>query len=85
MTITYSERFRDGRYEYRHVTLPATLAAGIEDTSSPLLEHEWRSLGVQQSHGWKHAFFFKNDPRILVFRRPLPSDAAARSARRGEH
>ena len=34
-------------------------------------EHEWRSLGVQQSRGWVHYGYYKPEPNILLFRRPV--------------
>ena len=36
-----------------------------------LAEHEWRSIGVQQSRGWEHYEIHKPEPHILLFRRPL--------------
>lgn len=34
-------------------------------------ETEWRSLGVQQSHGWIHYLIHDPEPHILLFRRPI--------------
>ena len=40
-----------------------------------MTESEWRSLGVQQSQGWIHYMFHGPEPHILLFRRPLTSQA----------
>ena len=34
-----------------------------------LSESDWRSLGVQGSHGWEHFDFYKQEPHILIFRK----------------
>jgi len=71
--IHYSSRYQDGKYEYRHVTLPLSIAKTLPE--HPLLaEHEWRSLGVQQSRGWMHYAFWPNEKHILLFRRPLTTE-----------
>jgi hypothetical protein len=58
--MEYSAPFsRDERYEYRYVTVPVEMMDLFEDTSRPLYEHEWRSIGIQQSVGWQHIAFFK--------------------------
>ena len=40
-----------------------------------LSESEWRTLGVQQSRGWSHYEIHKPEPFILLFRRPLGTNA----------
>ena len=40
-----------------------------------LTEQEWRALGVQQSRGWVHYEIHRPEPHILLFRRPLGTDA----------
>jgi len=39
-----------------------------------LTEHEWRSIGVQQSRGWVHYAIHRPEPHVLLFRRPLNTD-----------
>ena len=46
--IEYSEKYQDDLFEYRHVLLPKHVYKKISK-SRLLTEHEWRSLGVQQS------------------------------------
>jgi hypothetical protein len=60
-TIVYSDKYmdKDMKYEYRHVRIPDAVLKMIDDTSEPLYEHQWRSLGIQQSAGWQHLMFFK--------------------------
>mmetsp|Transcript_21938 Transcript_21938/g.53404 ORF Transcript_21938/g.53404 Transcript_21938/m.53404 type:complete len:98 (+) Transcript_21938:40-333(+) len=70
--IEYSDKYADDDYEYRHVQLPREVFKKIRNRANELLsEEEWRSLGVQQSLGWKHFGIHKPEPHILLFRRPL--------------
>ncbi|XP_078061632.1 cyclin-dependent kinases regulatory subunit 1-like isoform X2 [Mustelus asterias] len=69
--IYYSERYRDGEFEYRHVMLPKKIAKMVPKTHL-MSETEWRNLGVQQSPGWIHYMIHEPEPHILLFRRPLP-------------
>lgn len=69
--VTYSERYMDDTYEYRHVVLPNDLFK-LMPRNRLLTEQEWRALGVQQSKGWEHYLIFKPEPNVLIFRRPLP-------------
>mmetsp|Transcript_10776 Transcript_10776/g.12807 ORF Transcript_10776/g.12807 Transcript_10776/m.12807 type:complete len:114 (+) Transcript_10776:67-408(+) len=68
--ITYSTKYQDDTYEYRHVVLPSQLTAIVP--RHLLAEHEWRSLGLQQSRGWIHYGFYAPEPNVLLFRRKLP-------------
>ncbi|CAM9379126.1 unnamed protein product [Scytosiphon promiscuus] len=61
--ITYSGHYIDGYFEYRHVTLPESIASRLP-------------LGVQQSYGWKHYSIHRPEPNILLFRRALGTDPA---------
>lgn len=72
MSIEYSKKYSDDTHEYRHVILPSSVAKKLPDPQRLLTEAEWRALGVQQSLGWVHYDFFKPEPHILLFRRPLP-------------
>ena len=36
-----------------------------------VFQHEWRGMGVQQSHGWVHYAIHPPEPHVLLFRRPL--------------
>mmetsp|Transcript_24294 Transcript_24294/g.33971 ORF Transcript_24294/g.33971 Transcript_24294/m.33971 type:complete len:109 (+) Transcript_24294:84-410(+) len=78
--ITYSTKYQDDTYEYRHVVLPSQLTAIVP--RHLLAEHEWRSLGLQQSRGWIHYGFYAPEPNVLLFRRKLPpqQDAEAMAA-----
>lgn len=68
--IEYSDKYEDGKYEYRHVILPKELAKSLP-RNRVLTEAEWRSIGVQQSRGWQHYGTHKPEPHILLFRRQL--------------
>ena len=70
--ITYSEKYEDESFEYRHVVLPAELAESLP--SRLLTESEWRRIGIQQSRGWVHYAIHPPEPNILLFRRPLGTD-----------
>jgi len=72
--IEYSEKYNDSLYEYRHVILPKELYKKLPKLKL-LSENEWRSLGVQQSRGWVHYDIHKPEPHILLFRRPIGTDA----------
>eukprot|EP01038_Epipyxis_sp_PR26KG_P011459 gene11459-15351_t len=71
--IDYSEKYQDGKYEYRHVILPKDQAKNIPKNRT-LSENEWRNMGVQQSRGWEHYALHRPEPNILLFRRPLGTD-----------
>lgn len=81
-SIFYSDRYRDDKYEYRHVCLPAQMAR-LVPAGALLAEHEWRSLGVQQSRGWAHYACFQPKTGLLLFRRPLKLGAEGADAARG--
>merc|ERR1711907_203375 len=71
--ISYSEKYQDETYEYRHVILPRDIAKMVPK-GRLLMETEWRGLGVQQSRGWVHYAIHRPEPHILLFRRPLGTD-----------
>eukprot|EP01134_Creolimax_fragrantissima_P008677 CFRG8645 len=66
--ITYSDKYCDDIYEYRHVTLPQDLAANVPK-GRLMNETEWRKLGIQQSRGWEHYMIHKPEPHMILFRR----------------
>ena len=66
--ISYSDKYTDSVYEYRHVSLPASMAGEVPKNHL-LTETEWRNLGVQQSVGWVHYMLHLPEPHILMFRR----------------
>lgn len=68
--ISYSERYYDDKYEYRHVILPSDIAK-LVPKNHLMTETEWRNLGVQQSPGWIHYMVHSPEPHVLLFRRPL--------------
>ena len=70
MQIDYSEKYQDGRYEYRHVILPKEMAKNLPKGRT-MTEMEWRGIGVQQSRGWEHYALHRPEPHILLFRRAL--------------
>ena len=72
--IEYSEKYQDDLYEYRHVLLPKEIYKKIP-RNRLLNEMEWRSIGVTQSRGWVHYEIHKPEPFILLFRRPIGTDA----------
>ena len=72
--IEYSEKYNDDLYEYRHVLLPKDIYKKIP-RNRLLDEMEWRSIGVTQSRGWVHYEIHKPEPFILLFRRPIGTDA----------
>lgn len=69
--ISYSEKYCDEKYEYRHVILPPDIAKMVPKNHL-MTETEWRNLGVQQSPGWIHYMVHSPEPHVLLFRRPLP-------------
>lgn len=74
--IEYSDKYNDEWYEYRHVVLPKEVYKKILTKGKLLSEQEWRALGIQQSRGWTHYEIHKPEPHILLFRRPIGTDAA---------
>lgn len=66
--ISYSEKYYDDIYEYRHVMLPKDIAKMVPHTHL-MTETEWRNIGVCQSHGWIHYMVHEPEPHILLFRR----------------
>mmetsp|Transcript_41967 Transcript_41967/g.85702 ORF Transcript_41967/g.85702 Transcript_41967/m.85702 type:complete len:103 (+) Transcript_41967:160-468(+) len=71
--ISYSEKYNDELYEYRHVILPSEVSK-MAPKNRLMSETEWRQLGVQQSRGWEHYAIHKPEPHILLFRRVLGTD-----------
>mmetsp|Transcript_20295 Transcript_20295/g.29991 ORF Transcript_20295/g.29991 Transcript_20295/m.29991 type:complete len:114 (-) Transcript_20295:63-404(-) len=72
--ISYSEKYSDGDYEYRHVFIPKDLARRVPKDRC-LTENEWRhSFKVTMSRGWEHYGIHKPEPHVLLFRRPLGTD-----------
>jgi len=69
--IYYSDKYTDDMFEYRHVLLPKEIARLVPKTHL-MSETEWRSIGVQQSHGWIHYMRHDPEPHVLLFRRRLP-------------
>ncbi|XP_045207509.1 cyclin-dependent kinases regulatory subunit 1-like [Mercenaria mercenaria] len=69
--ISYSEKYCDEKYEYRHVILPPDISK-LVPKNHLMTETEWRNLGVQQSPGWIHYMVHSPEPHVLLFRRPLP-------------
>jgi cyclin-dependent kinase regulatory subunit CKS1 len=67
---TYSDRYCDNEYEYRHVILGSESYSRLP-RGRLLTENEWRELGVQMSKGWIHYMIHKPDPNVLIFRRRL--------------
>lgn len=66
--MSYSEKYTDESYEYRHVIVPKDLVKRIPKRL--MTETEWRTLGVQQSRGWQHYMIHTPEPQVLCFRRP---------------
>eukprot|EP00695_Tsukubamonas_globosa_P000263 TRINITY_DN1191_c0_g1_i1.p3 TRINITY_DN1191_c0_g1~~TRINITY_DN1191_c0_g1_i1.p3 ORF type:complete len:92 (-),score=16.50 TRINITY_DN1191_c0_g1_i1:113-388(-) len=84
--ISYSDKYFDEVYEYRHVILPHDIAK-LVPKGRLLSETEWRNLGVQQSRGWVHYAIHRPEPHILLFRRPVTQEtiqAAAAAAAAGQ-
>lgn len=73
--ISYSPRYEDDNYVYRHVILPKELAKWVPKNRL-MEESEWRELGVRQSPGWTHYLIHEPEPHILIFRRE--KDAAVK-------
>ncbi|XP_059120666.1 cyclin-dependent kinases regulatory subunit 2-like [Peromyscus eremicus] len=71
--ISYSDKYFDEHYEYRHVTLPRKLSKQVPKTRL-MSEEERRRLGVQQSLGWVHYMIHEAEPHNLLFRQPLPKE-----------
>ncbi|ESW04356.1 hypothetical protein PHAVU_011G088400 [Phaseolus vulgaris] len=68
--ISYSDKYFDDAYEYRHVILPPEIAK-LLPKNRLLSEKEYRAIGVRQSRGWVHYAIHRPEPQILLFRRPL--------------
>lgn len=77
--IYYSDKYYDEIYEYRHVMLPKDIAKNVPK-GKLMTDSEWRSLGVQQSQGWIHYMVHTPEPHILLFRRPITDQEAAKRA-----
>lgn len=67
--ISYSDKYYDDKYEYRHVVIPQEIVK-LVPKNRLMSEDEWRALGVQQSHGWIHYMIHEPEPHVLLFRRP---------------
>ncbi|KAL5020568.1 hypothetical protein ScPMuIL_003460 [Solemya velum] len=71
--ISYSEKYYDEKFEYRHVILPPDIAK-LVPKNHLMTETEWRNLGVQQSPGWIHYMVHSPEPHVLLFRRPVQNN-----------
>lgn len=80
--ISYSDKYEDKTYEYRHVILPSSIASKLPHPPRLLTESEWRGLGVQQSQGWIHYEIHRPEPHILLFRRPKPCNSLQKTSGR---
>ncbi|GHJ89217.1 hypothetical protein NliqN6_5619 [Naganishia liquefaciens] len=78
--ISYSDKYSDSQFEYRHVILPKQMLKLLpktyfQDDDSGILriltEAEWRGIGITQSLGWEHFEVHAPEPHILLFRREL--------------
>jgi cyclin-dependent kinase regulatory subunit CKS1 len=69
MTITYSDRYSDDIYEYRHVILDEIAFKKLPTPYRLFSETELRNIGVQQSKGWIHYDVYHPEPYVLLFRR----------------
>jgi cyclin-dependent kinase regulatory subunit CKS1 len=72
--FTYSEKYQDEIYEYRHVSIEDRTIVRLVPKSRLLSEEEWRKLGITMSRGWVHFMHHRPDPHILLFRRPIGTD-----------
>lgn len=70
--IEYSDKYQDGVYEYKNVTLTKELFK--KKPKGLLSEEQWRQLGVVQTRGWVHFAIHKPEPHVLMFKRPLGMD-----------
>jgi cyclin-dependent kinase regulatory subunit CKS1 len=68
-TFSYSAKYTDEEYEYRHVIAPTNMAI----PRRLLAESEWRALGITQSIGWEHYALHRPEPHVLLFRKRLPT------------
>jgi len=66
--ITYSDKYCDDIYEYRHVILPREMLP-LVPKKTLMTESEWRNLMIVQSHGWEHYMIHEPEPHILLFKR----------------
>ncbi|GFZ47197.1 hypothetical protein JCM24511_04940 [Saitozyma sp. JCM 24511] len=70
--ITYSARYANDEWEFRHVIIPKQLLRycppGI------CTEDQWRGLGIRQSPGWEMYMRHEPEPHVLLFRRPKDYD-----------
>lgn len=79
-TIEYSNSYKDGVYEYRHVILPKIIEEHQEKNTKNgslrkaphlLSESEWRMLGVQQSKGWVNYDTYIPEPNDSILNAAL--------------
>ena len=71
--FSYSETYRAGDMDYRHVTVDRGVGSKYPDDIQEkriLSENTWRDLGIQQSRGWEHYGYSACDVQpILLFKR----------------
>ncbi|BES99750.1 cyclin-dependent [Nesidiocoris tenuis] len=66
--ITYSDKYTDGQYMYRHVILPTPIAC-LVPKNHLMTETEWRNIGIRMSTGWVHYMTRPRESHVLLFRR----------------
>ena len=61
--MSYSEKYADNKFEYRHVTIPKDLVKRLPKRL--MTEDEWRRFGVQQSRGESFPPFLAKERLLL--------------------
>ncbi|KAH8086393.1 cyclin-dependent kinase regulatory subunit CKS1 [Filobasidium floriforme] len=70
--ITYSSRYSDDQWEYRHVHIPKALVKYLPPGVTS--EAEWRGIGIRQSAGWVMYLRHAPEPHVLLFKRDKDYD-----------
>ncbi|CAG0882895.1 unnamed protein product [Cyprideis torosa] len=68
--LSYSEKYDDGEFEYRHIHCPKEYSKKLKDLGL-MSEEVWRAIGIQQSVGWEHYMIHEPEPHVLLFRRRM--------------
>ena len=70
--ISYSQSYRDDKFEYRHDVLPSDTKVDVL-----LTETQLRSMGICRSIGWEHHGTNSEEQNVLVFRKKCSQAATA--------
>lgn len=76
--IEHSGKYEDARFQFKHVKLPREVFRQMP-RGRLLSRDELDALGVSHGPQWEQYCLFRNEPHVLLFRRPRAAPRRDRS------